>query len=540
MFYSYLRLIVFIQLVINRKASMSRKTVPQLKSPAGDKQPIKGQNALQTYRAFVWDNKPNRQLLLASVLISLLLFYLLTLAYPIPDIFADGHSYIYAAALKQEVYYRPYGYSKFLSILHDFSQSANFVVWVQHLLFILAGIFLLTSIDYLIGFKHKYIKWIGWILVTINPLGLFIDLTVASDSVFTSITILWMTTLLWIFVRPSWYWIILSILLLYWAFNVRYNALYYPFLFAIAILLTPRLKTLYKSGAILLALMVILGAYKSTKNKVELATGAQVFAGFEGWQMANNTLYYFKKVDFKVDPAEEPDIRMLDTLVRYLVDSFPSNLTDGSSIGPYYMWDKKSPLKRFLNYYQQKYKLKSYYTTWYHVSKLYSDYARIIIAADPRAYFKYYILTNARCYFLPDLESLLDFEATKETYPDLTRSWYKIRQEKPILLGHDYKKTFMAPYTIFNAVLLIISLVIPLLFLLAKRKTLLKKEGVEASAPIILWLLYYFANAAFSIIASVVVIRYQAPFILLAICFTLITLDKYLTHQQSLKRNYGK
>ncbi|RYD96392.1 MAG: hypothetical protein EOP54_13875 [Sphingobacteriales bacterium] len=519
---------------------MSRKTVHQLKSSAGDPKASKAQNVLQTYQSFVWKNKQNRQLCLASALISLFLFYLLTLAYPIPDMFSDGHSYIYAAALKEEVFYRPYGYSKFLRILYDFSHSANFVVWVQHIIFILAGIFLLTSIDYLIGFKNKYIKWIGWILITINPLGLFVDLTVASDSIFTSITILWMTTLLWIFVRPKWYWILLSILFLYWAFNIRYNALYYPFLFAIAILLTPRLKMVYKSGAILLALLVILGAYKSTRDKVELTTGAKVFAGFEGWQMANNTLYYFKQVDFKLDPAEDPDIRMLDTLVRYLIDSFPSNATDGSVIGSDYIWNKKSPLKRFIPYYGQKYKLKGYYATWYHVSKLYGDYARIIIAADPGAYFKYYILTNARCYFLPDLESLHDFDATKEVYPETTRSWYKIRQKEPILLGHDYKKIFMAPYTLFNAALLIISLVIPLLLLFTKRKKLLKKEEREAAAPVILWLLYYFANAAFSIIASLVVMRYQAPFFLLAICFTLIALDKYLTHQQSLKRNYGK
>lgn len=521
---------------------MSRKTVHQLKPSAGsDKIAIKAQNELQTYRAFLWNNKQNRQLFLASAIISLLLFYLLTLAYPIPDMFSDGHSYIYAAALEEEVFYRPYGYSKFLRILYSFSHSVNFVIWVQHLLFILAGIFLLTSIDYLIGFKNKYIKWAGWILITINPLGLFVDLTVASDSIFTSITILWMTTLLWILVRPRWYWILLAILFLYWAFNIRYNALYYPFLFAIAILLTPRLKVLYKSGAILLALMVILGAYKSTRDKVELSTGARVFAGFEGWQMANNTLYYFKKVDFKVDPAEDPDIRTLDTLVRILlVDSFASHDTDGSTIGSGYIWSKKSPLKKFIPYYRQKYKLKSYYTAWYQVSELYGDYARMIIAADPGAYFKYYILNNARHYFLPDLESLHDFEATKEIYPQTTRSWYKIRQEKPILFGHDYKKIFMAPYTLFNAALLIISLVIPLLFLFTLRKKLLKKEGVEAAAPLILWLLYYFANAAFSIIASVVVMRYQAPFVLLAICFTLIALDKYLTHHQSLKRNYGK
>jgi len=521
-------------------AFMSRKTVPQSNSSAGDKKAAKVQPIQQSYRAFIWNNKPTRQLSLASAIISLFLFYLLTLAYPIPDMFSDGHSYIYAAALKEEVYYRPYGYSKFLRILYSFAHSANFVVWVQHFIFILAGMFLLTSIDYLIGFKNKYLKWIGWILITINPLGLFVDLTVASDSIFTSITILWMTTLLWIFVRPKWYWILLSVLLLYWAFNIRYNALYYPFLFAIAILLTPRLKVLHKSGAILLALMVILGTYKSTVDKVELYTGARVFAGFEGWQMANNTLYYFKKVDFKVDPAEDPDIRTLDTLVRLIIDSFPSHETDGSAIGSGYIWNKNSPLKRFIPYYGQKYKLKNYYAAWYHVSELYGDYARMIISADPGAYFKYYILTNARCYFLPDLESLHDFEATKEIYPQTTRSWYKIHQEKPILFGYDYKKIFMAPYTLFNAVLLIISLVIPLLFLFTQRKKLLKKEGVEAAAPLILWLLYYFANAAFSIIASVVVMRYQAAFVLLAICFTLIALDKYLTHHQSLKRNYGK
>lgn len=520
---------------------MSRKTVPQLKSLADDKKTAKAPDIQQTYRAFIWSNKQNKQLLLASAIISLLLFYLLTLAYPIPDMFSDGHSYIYAAALKEEVFYRPYGYSKFLRILYDFSQSVNFVVWVQHLLFILAGVFLLTSIDYLIGFKNKYIKWAGWILITINPLGLFVDLTVASDSIFTSITVLWMTTLLWIFVRPKWYWILLSILFLYWAFNIRYNALYYPFLFAIAILLTPRLKVLYKSGAILLAVMVILGTYKSTRDKVEQATGAEVFAGFEGWQMANNTLYYFNKVNFKIDPAEEPDIRTLDTLVRILlIDSFASHDTDGSTIGSGYIWSKKSPLKKFIPYYRHKYKLKSYYAAWYQVSKLYGDYARIIIAADPGAYFKYYILTNARCYFLPDRESLQDFDATKEIYPETTRSWYKIRQEKPILFGYDYKKIFMAPYTLFNAALLIIGLGIPLLFLFSQRRILRKKEGVEAVAPVILWLLYYFANAAFSIIASIVVLRYQAPFFVLAICFTLISLDKYLTHQQSLKRNYGK
>lgn len=497
-------------------------------------------NPMVSYWAFMWNNKQNRTLLLASALLSFILFYLLKLAYPMPDMFTDVHSYIFAASKEVEVYYRPYGYSWFLNKLHGFSTSINLVVWMQHLIFTFSSLFLLTSIDYLIGFKNKYIKWAGWILITINPLGLFLANFPSSDSLFTSMTLCWMTTLLWIFMRPKWYWIILSILFLYWAFNIRYTALYYPFILGIIIVLTPRFKVIYKVGAILLAFMVIMGAYKSTKDKVKEYTGADVFAGFDGWQMANNTLYYFKKIDFKVDPAEDKDILVLDTVVRYLIDSFPAHTTDGSTIGADFLWNKQSPLKRFVIYYGNKYRLNGYYPSWYHVSEVYGRYARMIIAEDPMAYFKYYILTNAKCYFMPSLEALNDFDATKEPYPETTRSWYKISQEKPILLGTDYKKIFMAPYPLINAVLLIAGLVVPLLFLFTQRKNLFKRAGIEAGAPMILWLLYYFANAAFSIIASVVVMRYQAPFIVLAIGFTLVALDKYLTYKQPIIRNDGQ
>jgi hypothetical protein len=203
------------------QARKNSKLKPEEKS--AQTQPV-NKPAGPGFAHFIFKDARQRNLLLITLLVNALLFAIYKYYYPIPDFFSDSYGYVLSAAQELEVFYRPLGYSHFLSFLHNFSASSTFVVAVHYFLLTGASLFCFFSVDYLYGYRHKGIRIVVWALLTFNFLFLPLANQVASDSLFTALAIIWFTLLLWVLRRGNWAVLVLQAVILLFAFEVRYNS----------------------------------------------------------------------------------------------------------------------------------------------------------------------------------------------------------------------------------------------------------------------------------------------------------------------------
>jgi len=267
----------------------------------------------------------NKRILLITFIIQVLYLCVYKYCIPMPDFFSDSHSYVLAANRNLPLYYRPLGYSDFLSFLHVFSSSDLFVIVVQYSLLSFSTIFLLFSIDYLYEFQNRKIKILAFILTALNPIFLVLANQIASDSLFSFYTILWFSSLLWILKEGKWWALILQVIILYLAFKVRYQALFFPAISLIIFVLSSKSKLYYKIIGIFFSFVFISYAHKQEKKIVQKQVQADVFAGFSGWMMANNALLIYKYTNTQTNDFEDPDLAQLDKIVKVTIDSFLLN-----------------------------------------------------------------------------------------------------------------------------------------------------------------------------------------------------------------------
>ncbi len=110
--------------------------------------PNKKKQSAQVEVPFINFLKKEQNLLFIFIGIYVAIYFLLTYLYPYPDGISDSSGYVKAALFNKEDEYRPFGYSKFLIIIHSISTSISFVVLVQYILNALASIFLIFNIKY--------------------------------------------------------------------------------------------------------------------------------------------------------------------------------------------------------------------------------------------------------------------------------------------------------------------------------------------------------------------------------------------------------
>ena len=190
---------------------------------------------MKWYPQFKHDLKDNfisylrgqKLLLIVAGCLSVVLYPLLRYCYPLPDLFVDSVNYVLWAQYDLPVAYRPVGYSVFLQLVHGVSESSGAVVFAQYLLFVLSSVFFFFSVDYLFGLPKKLALPI-LVVILCNPILLFQSNLISSDSLFCSLTIVWLTTCLWIVKRPGWWPLIAQLLFLSLAFRVRYIAMFFP------------------------------------------------------------------------------------------------------------------------------------------------------------------------------------------------------------------------------------------------------------------------------------------------------------------------
>jgi len=165
-----------------------------------------------------------------------LIWALFKWAYPFPDFFVDSYTYIQAAADHDSISYRPIGYSLFLRGMHSISAESIFLVTIQYALVQSASLYLFFSLRRCFGLPAGTQR-ILLAFILLDPLVPYVSNCVSSDALFTALSLVWIAGLLELVRHPSWWRLAGTTILLAMIFTIRYNALYYPVVAAVAYLL---------------------------------------------------------------------------------------------------------------------------------------------------------------------------------------------------------------------------------------------------------------------------------------------------------------
>ena len=467
------------------------------------------------FRYFVHTNK---HYLWTAIVLSLAYFIALRLLYPIPSYFADSFTYVGAAAKNQPVSFRPVMYSKLIQLFRFLSENELALIAGQYFSSVLANLFLFFTTAYFFGF-NRWQKLVLFVLLIAHPFYFFSSNYVSSDSFFSSFTVAWFTLLIWIMHRPRWYVTTLHIVLLMLVFTLRYNAVYFPFVTAIAIFFAP-MHWGKKLATIATCAVLILGFIETTSRISKAVVGTKIFTGFSGWQFANNALHIvrFKKID-----TAEIEDKKVKELLRYSQDYFSQTNDDiPTKASAWYMWHPYSPLKGYM---KTQFPKQAYFRKWTALAPLYGKFGKSIILHHPSAYIEHFVLPNAQAYLHPRLEIYDTYFENVDTIAKVARVYYnhttnRTSKHRPAL----YAAVFSPwPYifTLVNVLLLVLG-----------SWYWLSKEYLQQPRLVNRFLLcfaaFFFANFFFVVLLAPSVFRYHIAALTLSFPILLLLLQTLL------------
>ena len=445
----------------------------------------------------------------------ILIWALFKWAYPFPDFFVDSYTYIQAAADHDSISYRPIGYSLFLRGVHSISAKDIFLVTIQYALVQSASLYLLSSLRRWVGLSARTER-ILLAVILLDPLVLYVSNCVSSDALFTALSLVWIAGLLGLVRRPSWWKLAGLTILLAMIFTIRYNALYYPVVAAVAFLLCEK-KFVYKAVGIAAGLLVVVAGTTWIRELTRRQTGAAVFSAFSGWQMANNALNMYPYIPVDTAGLPSPEFRQLAGVARAYFDSAGASLRNKTpSATTAYMWENGSPLKRYFYIYRQTNHL-PYFVAWNRVSPLFSKYGYYLVRKHPLAFGRYYCLPSARRFFLPPLEVFAQYDEGKDTIDRVARDWFRYRTNRVAVYSPTIQAVILQPVSWLFLFLNGAFVVTAFLALRAGRRahtTAFKLIGA-----------YFLANAGFCIFAAPNELRYQVVPLILLFMFTVCGLS---------------
>lgn len=463
------------------------------------------------FKQSIWHNKENRISLLLSVIAALILFFVFKRLYPFPNFLPDSYSYIEAAFQNVNINMWPVGYSKFLRFISVFNRSDTGMALVQFMLLQASILFFLFTIRYLLQ-PGKWVMRILFVFLVLNPLWFYISNFVSSDALFAALSLLWLTSLFWILYLPNLRMLILHALVLGYVFSVRYNALYYPIISIIVILMaTGTVK--WKLYSLLIVLVPVSWFVIYTAWTYKEKTGVAQFSPFGGWQMGSNALFMYAHVARPKTEAVPNEFRTIHNITIKHMDSLKHvKQRPDNELGIYYLWDDKAPLKTYLI---QKYARDSttpHLKRWASVAPLYGRYGTWLVKQYPSAYARYYLWPNLINYYSPATEFLAIDNMGKDSVDQGAVMWFGYKKNKVTSLSKD-RRIIVTEF--FPPILAMINIVFFLGFL-----GFLFLGGFASVTPyykkaLLIMLLVWVANLVFSVVASPIVLRYQAfPFII--------------------------
>jgi len=498
------------------------------KAPVRELQPTPAAEPQALFSHFVF--REQKKLLRTAIGLCVLQFVIFKLLYPHANFMTDSYLYLDGAIRKLDINIWPIGYSWFLRLVGSFSHSDFVLVSIQYIILQGGLLYLLFTILYFLK-PGRVVTNILLIFYCINPMLLSISNYVLSDGIFTGLSLIWFTQLLWITFKPNKKLIILNGLLLFVLFTIRYNALYYPFLTAIVLFSSKanwRIKLVSQGIPILL-----IGAFiwRTSTHYKEL-TGTRTFSPFSGWMLANDAMIMYSHMPMQGENKEVPQqFQRLHQIVTTHLDSLNQlYFRPDTLIQLYYMWLKPSPLKQYMN---ETYpgNEKDYFKYWSTIGPLFGEYGRWLIQKHPVEFAKYYLLQNAIWYTAPPPEGLGIYNLKKDSVFKDAVTWFQYKS--PIKKGYANEMEIIKLYTFIiggiNGIALFMFIGL-LLFDLRKRADKYLKKII--TLMFITWLI----STGFSIVSAPVVMRYELFPILILLPFACIVFEQLIKEGRRLSK----
>jgi len=466
---------------------------------------------------YLWNNRRNRAWWLTGIAIFILQFILFKFRYPFANYMPDSYSYLEAASNNSDVNMWPVAYSKFLRLISVFTHSDKIVVGLQYLFLQCSSLVFLFSLLYWLK-PGKGVKTILLLFFLLNPLPLYIANYISADALFIGLSLLWLTSLVWIIYKPRPWLIFAHAALLLACFTVRYNSIYYPFI-SILVFVLSRQSWKIKLGGIALSIALVSLSFIYTSQKMKETTGQWQFSAFGGWQLANNALYMYEHIPAAERGPIPTRFAGLESMVRQHMDTLGKvKFTHDDSVNSYfYLWSGRGPLIQYLDRQYKKDSTTPYFKRWASDGPLYGSYALYLIRKFPLQFAEDFMLPNSVKFAIPPTEFLGQYNMGGDSVRNLAKVWFNYKTRK--VQDHKKNKQDGIPavewFPVFSTIanLLLVMGIIGIVILVAVRW---KEYGLPQLLALVgaLWLL----NSVFSIFASPVVLRYQVFPLFVAFC----------------------
>lgn len=478
---------------------------------------------LLNFREYLFGARENRLYWVIGVPAILLQFIIFKYFYPFAG-YINGDSYLYLETAYHNfaVNTYPIGYSKFLRLISVFTHSDTVVVTLQYLLLEISTLALVFTLFYFYK-PLRSTKVLLFSFMIINPVYLYLANYISSDAFFLALSLIWFTLLIWIMYKPTTKLIVVNSLILFIAFTVRYNALFYPLIGAVSLLLARR-KLLIKVIGFAISLALIMLFIQTTSNKYKELSGYQQFTPFTGWQMANNALYAYRYVDSSDRKNPPIELRRIDNMVRNYFDSsrdIRTHPVEALIASTVYMWDPRSPLSKYMEDQFRKDSTVSALKKWSTVAPLMKQYGTFLIKAYPVEFTQYYLIPNAVKYYAPPVEFLDQYSTGIDSVNETAKVWFNYKSNKITCRFKDFKVNTLEFYPVMTGTMNVVFVLsaISFLFLRGYKQSLQLKNGL--ALVVSLWVV----NFGFSVFASPIALRFQLFPILVSLSFTFLLVE---------------
>lgn len=473
----------------------------------------------QPFFQFLFHNRWNRITIYLAALATLTQFVIFKYLYPFANyIHNDSFSYLYAANENLTINFYPIGYSKFLRLVSVFAKPDIVLVSLQYLMIQCSSLFLLFTIFYFYK-AGRTTQTILLCYMVFNPLFLHLGNLVSSDGLFLALSMTWFALLLWIIHKPSNKIICWHAIVLFAAFTVRYNALMYPFIALVAFRVS-KLSLKKKLTGLGLGLLLCGWFVSLTMFQYKKVTGYWQYSPFSGWQLANNAMYIYRKVD-SLDRKPVPwEFQAIDTRIRNFYDTHPN--LQVREAGTAFMWSLKFPLMQYPDsIFTAKDTSFPNFKNWSGMGPFYSWYGLYLIKKYPVHFLRYFVWPNSQKYFAPPIEYLEYYNSGKTTVMEEASKWFGYTNNQVKTRMKIGKAWTLQYYPFLVSITNLIMLLGLLSYILLKGWQYSKSFNKSILLAGFAWT----ANAGFTIFAASAALRFQAFPTLLSAIFSLLLID---------------
>ncbi|MDR1006583.1 MAG: hypothetical protein LBL74_06935 [Bacteroidales bacterium] len=474
------------------------------------------------FRQFIFQKQQLSDLIIIAA-ICLLGYIAIKYFYPYPWTMSDSGGYVICAMDNAWSFYRPFGYSKFLQILHAISPTISFLTLVQMLLYLVSTSIFALTVKFFFTPNRKWLWYSLLCFLSFSPLAFYMINSIMSDLLFCTLIYFILTGFLFI-VNRNWTGVIIFSLALYFSLHVRYSAIIFPFLFIPFLFF---IKGNIRWVSILASLAISFIFYNQIKSNMKETMNLNQFStGFDGWQYANNAMHIVPFIDVKPEEIKDEQIRGLHKFILQYNDSILARTKNGTGVSARFIWENTLPLKKYMFLTMQQNYL-TYPHAWVNLgSGLYKDYGKYLMIHYPFAFMRYYLLPNMVNIVHPNFWVEYKNIEIKEI-----KEWYNIDEKKDLSCRANIYDSFLYNLISISHIFIWIGIIIVSIIAIIKRKRIKfnKNERIAFWALFCFGAIYY----ASTVFASPIELRYWLPMAAIQFAFCYILLNKLSVKTQT-------